>query len=329
MDSMLAFGLETTRWLQDNYPQLAGFFVFISTLGNEEFYLAAMPLLYWCVSKKAGRILGYIFFIALLVNTILKHALRGPRPFWLDETVGIVETGGYGIPSGHVQYATIIYLFLAAWINRGWAWILAFLMIILMALSRVYVGAHFVHDVIAGFIAGLIILIIYYFWNRYQAQNFSKRILGQKLMVVFLIPVIFGLVYIGVLFLIGAPDMSLPWATFIPEAEIASVTEMATAFGAALGFGIGIILEGSRVRFHSDGPISKRIGRYILGIIGAVIIWQGLGLVFPRDPLWLAIPLRIFRYFLLTFWAAYYAPLIFVRLNLADADPDPGINLKM
>ena len=104
---------------------------------------------------------------------------------------------------------------------------------------------------------------------------------------------------------------------------------MARAIGGFLGFSIGIVLETSRIRFQADGPIGKRVGRYLLGIIITVIIWQGLGAIFPRDPLALSIPLQIFCYFLVTLWAAYLAPWLFVRVGLAESDPEPEMDLSL
>ena len=62
---------------------------------------------------------------------------------------------------------------------------------------------------------------------------------------------------------------------------------------------------------------------------GTAVIWLGLGAVFPDDPLWLAIPLRILRYFLATLWMSYYAPALFVRLRLAAASPESEIKLEL
>lgn len=329
MDFLYVLGLEMIVWLQESFPQLEGFFKLITGLGNEEFYLAVLPLVYWTINKRLGKQLGFVFFIALGINTMLKQAFRGPRPFWIDPDVGLTDTSGYGIPSGHTQYATVLYLMIAGLIRNFWVWLIALIMIFIMGISRIYLGQHFIHDVIAGFVVGLIILGFYLVWRRYFSKNYSKRILGQKLLIVILITVIMAVLYGVILLLVGSPDLSVSWAEFIPEAELASKTEMATAIGALLGFGIGIILEGSRVRFRVDGSLSKRIIRYLLGIIITVIIWRGLGVLFPREPLWLAIPLRIFRYGLITLWASYFAPLVFVRLNLADADPPPAIDLKL
>lgn len=329
MDSLYGFGLEIIRWLQETYPQLEPFFVLISSLGSLEFYLAILPLIYWTINKRLGKLLGLTLFISVGINTIFKQAFRGPRPYWLDPSLGILETGGYGIPSGHTQNSTALFLLVASWVRKGWVWFLAILLILLMGLSRIYLGDHFISDVVGGFLLGIIVLVGIILWRRYFAISFSKRILGQRLLFVILVTLLLTLAFVAVVLLIGAPDLSVPWAEYIPEAELASKTEMATAVGALLGFSIGIILERGRVRFRVDGSFGKRAARYILGIVVTIIIWRGLGSLFPDNPLWLAVPLRIFRYALVTLWASYYAPVVFVRLRLADADPEPGISLKL
>jgi hypothetical protein len=123
--------------------------------------------------------------------------------------------------------------------------------------------------------------------------------------------------------------MSVPWRDFIAEAELEGYEGMATAVGSLLGIGIGMALEGSWVRFLVGGALWKRVLRYLVGIAITVALWAGLRILFDVESLWLAIPLRVLRYFLVTLWAGYYAPLAFVRLRLAEAEPEPGIDLKL
>lgn len=323
MDTVLEFGLEATRWLQFNYPQLAGFLDFISFFGDEEFYLLLFPLIYWCIDKRVGRDLAYLFVISLTINSFFKHLLRGPRPFWLDESVGGRNSENYGLPSGHTQLTVTIYLFACYWIRKQWMYWLAGIMILLMMLSRVYVGAHFVHDVVVGLLLGLLTILGYLAWLKWGAVYFQNRILGQRLLAVLAVPAVFVAIYIIMLLLLGEPDGGLDWADFNELAEKDGVEGMATAVGALLGIGLGIVFEPSRVRFQVAGTVAQRVGRYVLGVVVAFAIWMGLGQIFPDDPLWLAIPLRILRYGLLTAWIAYYAPALFVRLNLAKALPEP------
>lgn len=329
MQPVFDFGLEATRWLQTTFPQLRGFFVFISTLGIEEFYLAFFPLIYWSVHKRLGKHLAYVFLVSNLANSFLKHMLRGPRPFWLDDLLGLDDEFGYGVPSGHTQSATVIYFFLAAWIRRRWMWLLAIFMVVAMALSRVYLGVHFVHDVVAGFFVGVLILLAYWIWRQRLMAPFNKRILGFRLMVAVLVPLAAGALYAGLLLLLGAVDTAVSWSDFSEVAERSGIDAMTTAVGALLGMSIGIIWEGSRVRFRVEGLLWQRVARYGLGMVVALGIWAGLDAVFPEDPLWLAIPFRLLRYTLLTLWVSLYAPLIFVRIGLAAADPEPEIDLTL
>jgi len=329
MQPLFDFGLEASGWLQRTYPQLEGFFRLISSLGLEEVYLVLLPLVYWCLDKRLGKHLAYVFLLSTGVNTLAKYLLHGPRPYWLDSSIGLAEAHDYGIPSGHTQLATTVYFMLAGWLKRSWIWILAILLVVSMGMSRIYLGVHFVQDVAAGFLLALLVLAGYGLWLRYFQQDFAKRILGQRLLAAITVALVFAVLYTIARLLIGQPDLTVVWSDFIPEAELMGNTRMATALGSLLGAGIGLNLESSRLRFLVSGPTWQRAVRFLLGIAVAVALWAGLKVVFPENPLWLALPLRALRYFLILFWVSYSGPSAFVRLRLAAAEPDPGISLKM
>lgn len=329
MDVLYDFGIEIIRWLQANYPQLETLMVIVSELGRFEFFLAVLPLIYWCLNKALGKQLSYLLSIGYVLNTYFKHTLRSPRPFWLEPDLRIVEEPHYGIPSGHTQNTTIFYLLLAFWIRRGWFWLLALLMIFLTALSRVYLGVHFVQDVFAGLLLGLLVLAGYLVWRRSFQESFRNRILGQRLLLTVLVPAVLGAIYVVSLLLLGEIREGLAWDRYLALAERTSMEDMATALGILSGLGVGFILEATRVHFMVAGTVLKRVLRYLLGIVIAVAIWQGLGQLFPDDPLWLALPLRFLRYTLAGLWIAYYAPLVFVRIGLAEPTPEPEISLTV
>lgn len=329
MEPLIEMGLNVTQWLQDTYPQYERFMILISSLGEFEVYLALIPLLYWCIHKKYGKYMAYLLSIAGVLNAVLKHGLRQPRPFWLDDSLKIVDEEGYGLPSAHAQLTIIIFALIAFWVRRPVVWFLTVLLIFLMGLSRVYLGLHFVHDVLIGFALGLLLLLGYPIWMRYFRLRFLNRILGQRLLVVILVPTLFVAIYVGLLFLIGEPDLEVSWAAFVPDAEVTAYEEWARALGILAGLGIGFIMEASRIYFVVDGSWQKRLLRYALGMAIMLALWLGLGALFPDEPLWLAIPLRLIRYLILGLWAAYYAPWLFVRLNLADTSPEPEVRLTV
>jgi membrane-associated phospholipid phosphatase len=329
MESLYEFGLAASRWWQTNYPQLAPLFQFISELGRFEFYLVVTPIFYWCVNKQMGKHLIFLLAVSDVLNSTIKHGLRQPRPYWLDSSLGLDEENSYGIPSGHAQAAAVMYLFLGFWWRRSWVWVLSLLMIVLMALSRIFLGVHFVHDVLASVAIGLFILVGYFVWQRNMYERFRNRILGQRVLFVFLLTFFLGLIYGLIRLAIGAPDLNEAWAEYIPVAETESVENVATAFGTLLGLGLGFILEVSWVRFKEQGPVWKRVVRYLLGIGVAAALVFGLKAILPTEPLWLAIPLRIVRYFLAGFWVAYWGPALFVRLRLAEAHAEPEVKLTL
>lgn len=328
VDVLYEFGLEMTRWLQLNYPQLEPFMQIMSILGNFEFYLALIPLLYWCINKRFGKEVAYLLAISNVLNAVAKHLLRQPRPIWLDDSLALSEETSYGAPSGHVQIATVIYLLVAYRVQRRLGWFLAIVGILLMALSRIYLGVHFWQDAVTGFLLGAAVLVAYFLWRWNFQENFRNRILGQRLLTAIALPVFIGLIYAGALFAIGEAQQ-VDWAEAAEIAERSSLAEFFTATGILLGLGVGFILEASRVHFTVEGPVWQRILRYLVGIIVTVLIWRGLALVFPEDPLWLGLPLRLFRYWLAGMWVAYYAPIAFIRLRLAKASPAPDVSLSI
>lgn len=329
MEELYQLSLALTTWLQASYPQLHGAMRVVSSLGEEPAFLVILPAFYWSINKRLGRQLGYIFLLSALINNVAKNFARQPRPFWLDPAVQGGEAEGYGLPSGHVQNATAVFLLLAFWARRTWAWALALLYVAVMAFSRFYLGVHFLQDIAVGFTLGLLVLAAFLGWQRAFAERYSRRILGRRLLVMILIPTILAGVYGVGLLLLGPPNSDVPWASFIPAAELNAREDVVSTVAALLGFGIGMLLESSRVRFRVEGVIWKRVLRYLIGTAISVAIWGGLRAVFPAEPEWVALPLRFVRYLLLVLWVTYFAPWLFVRLRLAASDTESEVRVTL
>ena len=329
MEQLYQLSIALTTLMQEAYPGLLGVMSFITALGTAPFFMLLVSAIYWCVDKRLGRQLGYVFLLSAFVNTILKNLIRQPRPYWLDPAIGRYEVEGFGIPSGHVQNVTVVFLLLAATVRRTWVWLAVFLFILLMGLSRLYLGVHFLQDIAIGFAVGLIILIAFLLWQQFYFARFNKQILGRRLLLMVLIPTILAAVYVGFYLLLGPASQDVPWAAYVPAAELSGHEGVVSAFGALLGFGVGIILESSRIHFRVDGPLWKRLLRFALGIAGTVGIWAGLRAVFPSAPLWLGLPLHFLRYLLTLLWVTYFAPWVFVLLRLASADLESEVRVTL
>lgn len=95
----------------------------------------------------------------MLLNVALKHVFERARPHF-DEPIVTLTT--YSFPSGHTMAATVLYGVLACYFARqatGWAgrilpFVLAALMIGTIAFSRMYLGAHYLTDILAAVAEG-------------------------------------------------------------------------------------------------------------------------------------------------------------------------------
>jgi hypothetical protein len=90
-----------------------------------------------------------------------------------------------------------------------------------------------------------------------------------------------------------------------------------TAGGLAAGLLFGALwIERKCGGYALNGTLQSKILRYLLGLAVLVILWYGLGKLFPRSQDVLAYLLRTLRYGLLGLWVTALAPLLFKKLHL-------------
>ena len=95
----------------------------------------------------------------ILLNLLLKNLFDRARPGWADPLLALTDPG---FPSGHTMMATIIYGFMAVFLIlriASWRWrffiaALTVSLVLVVALSRMYLGAHYLSDVLAAMAAG-------------------------------------------------------------------------------------------------------------------------------------------------------------------------------
>jgi undecaprenyl-diphosphatase len=98
---------------------------------------------------------------AQLLNNVLKDAFQRERP---TPVTGLISAQQFSFPSGHAMVSAAFYLFLAymAWklIRGRWQRALMVgglvLLVLLIGISRLYLEAHYLTDVIAGYLAGVL-----------------------------------------------------------------------------------------------------------------------------------------------------------------------------
>lgn len=156
----LAFSLFKIRT-----PLLTKIFLIITNLGSPYVLILLTLLLFLLKNKKLSFIITANLGLITIINQVLKFIVKRPRP---SDLFLIVETG-YSFPSGHSMvslsfYGLLIYFIYKYFKNKNlkiFLITLLSLIIVLIGVSRVYLGVHFVSDVISGFLLSLSYLIIF------------------------------------------------------------------------------------------------------------------------------------------------------------------------
>ena len=72
---------------------------FFSFLGTEDFYILALPVIYWSIDSALGLRIGVIMLLSTGTNTIFKFAFHSPRPYWVDTGVkAYAAETSFGLP---------------------------------------------------------------------------------------------------------------------------------------------------------------------------------------------------------------------------------------
>jgi membrane-associated phospholipid phosphatase len=144
-------GIKLIVWLQELKSPLVEYVARLFTIiGTEEFYLLLTSNVYWHRRDSLAARLIYRWLVSGLLNADLKNLFDQPRPFEIDPSLQLIFTRGRGMPSGHAQSAVVVWGTLAAASGRRSSWVWSLALVLLISLSRIYLGVHFPTDILGG-----------------------------------------------------------------------------------------------------------------------------------------------------------------------------------
>ena len=193
------------------------------------------------------------------------------------------------------------------------------LVILLVSLSRLYLGMHSPGHLLGGWLLGALTLTLYLWLKPRVAAGLARLSLGLNALLACLTA--FGLL---ALYLIAA---AIPngnpagYEALYAIAQGQTYEGAATIAGMILGIWLGLAFERRYVGFTVAGPWLQRVLRYLVGIIGVIGLWGGLKVLFPVELSALGMALRVVRYALMMLWTAFLWPWLFVKLGWGTRQP--------
>lgn len=177
MDKIFEHHLPFMVFLQDiANPVLDIIAQVITVFGESPIPLLSTIFIYWCFDKKKGFVIISSLMSAMMSMQVLKAIFRVPRPFMrypeLITAKRETTATGFSFPSGHSTtaaafYGSLVYLYKFRWLRA-----LCISLIVLVPISRLYLGAHWPLDITIGTLIGLIAAL---FLGKYFDSIYEKK----------------------------------------------------------------------------------------------------------------------------------------------------------
>ena len=326
MNYVLPYDIWLSLYLQSLGDWLTPVMKFFTWLGYPQAYIIIIAIIYWSFDRKLGLRLAIFLPVTASLNSILKQALHAPRPYWLDSNIQAIKvTNGFGMPSGHAQASTV-WLYAGACLRRGWFWALAIIIVLMVGISRVYLGVHFSSQVLAGWLMGIVVLVIFFRLESKLLTWFLKRKFSTQLILLFSISSL--ILILGAVFVILLRNWEMPFDWIRNSADdlagrdetiLTSVGLSAVAgnAGGFLGVTLGALFSHRSGGFNERGTGGIRLLRSIAGLLIFIALYGIIQFISPDQTK--AVLYSIWRFsgfFALSFSAIFLAPLLFMRMNL-------------
>lgn len=235
-----------------------GLFSIITLLGEEIFFFLAFLGLYWCYKKEFAFKYGLFYIVSFGVNEGVKGIFKRQRPWQSSsDIINKKQASGYSFPSGHSQHfayqATFFGLELENKKKKTKAyWITASVFAFLLIFSRMYLGQHYLSDVICGLALGVGVAFALNYIMSVIPSKFKEKVTIDRILV--------GLVPIVLLLF-----CLIAFANILPK--ISQQILFYKFIGGYLGMVCGYFIDKLVIKY--DERVEKwwhNIVKYVLGI---------------------------------------------------------------
>ncbi|CZF85196.1 phosphatidylglycerophosphatase B [Grimontia marina] len=133
-----------------------------SAMGSSVLFFVLIPI---AMASGGVKRVSQLMFTTVAITLIVSFAklhFAVPRPFYLFPDLQLTGASGFAFPSGHTAIAFTVWGLVYLWLKQAGKGNLAIWLVpsVLVALSRVYLGVHYVTDVLAGAVVGTLVVAV-------------------------------------------------------------------------------------------------------------------------------------------------------------------------
>lgn len=261
MEALQKAGIDLILLLQSfQSPLLDSFFNLVTQFGGFA-YVLIIPLIIWCIEPRLGLRALLAMMISQYIVMLLKDIVQEPRPFLADSR--IISDGEHGLsfPSGHAMGSFVFYGMLLMSTKKNWLKYLLAALIFLIGVSRSYLGVHYPHDVVAGWLLAVGFLAL---WPRFESavlQPLAKKSIVTQCLLAFAIPTAVGVAHLYIFDYFGA----------LVVAAAVSVTALC------------LMAEFNQPSNNAEGSLLQKAGRYVLGVALTLALLAAFRQFYPSE----------------------------------------------
>jgi hypothetical protein len=226
---------------------------------------------------------------SIYVNTVIKEVTMLSRPIGYPgiRSIFTQSAGGYSFPSGHAQGSATLWGTIMIHYKNKTINIVGITLVLLISLSRLYLGVHWPMDIVGGILIALLIVFVGELTDSIIIEGKIDIPFRYKILLSLLIPIILIILF--------------PYKDNFEYMGIMS------------GVLLGYFIDQKYFGFTVENILTNHFIKLIIGIVIFFSLQTGLKLIFPYTNIF-----NMIRYGASGLWLSLGAPWVFYKLKLCS-----------